>query len=173
MENGERPSSREEAGWPPFPVEPRRDWHEMVVEEEREGSSRGDAPASGGRSDAPCREASRRRGGERSAPRRSQRGEREREAEEMRQRAADAAMRRAERLAAGGDVYEVVEVDATGEQSLADSASGLASDDANERQAARRERPRARRSTRPVRRDAGASGGVGRWPASADRRATP
>ena len=41
-------------------------------------------------------------------------------------------MRRAERLAAGGDAYEVVEVDATGEQSLADSASGLASDDANE-----------------------------------------
>ena len=54
----------------------------------------------------------------------------------MRQRAADAAMRRAERraerLAAGGDAYEVVEVDATSEQSLADSASGLASDDANE-----------------------------------------
>ena len=41
-------------------------------------------------------------------------------------------MRRAERLVAGGDAYEVVEVDTTGEQSLADSASGLASDDANE-----------------------------------------
>ena len=50
----------------------------------------------------------------------------------MRRRAADAAMRRAERLAAGGDAYEVVEVDATGEQSLADSTSELASDDANE-----------------------------------------
>ena len=46
-------------------------------------------------------------------------------------------MRRAERLAAGGDAYEVVEVDATGEQSLADSVSEfsgveLSSDDANE-----------------------------------------
>ena len=66
--------------------------------------------------------------------------EREREdavkAEELRRRAADAAMRRAERLAAGGDAYEVVEVDATSEQSLADSISEfsgveISSDDAN------------------------------------------
>ena len=55
----------------------------------------------------------------------------------MRRRAADTAMRRTERLAAGRDAYEVVEVDATGEQSLADSISEfsgveLSSDDANE-----------------------------------------
>ena len=35
-ENGVRPPPREELDGPPFPVEPRRDWHEMVVEEERE-----------------------------------------------------------------------------------------------------------------------------------------
>ena len=76
---------------------------------------------------------------EASAALQAEEGEREDavEAEQMRRRAADAAMRRAERLAAGGDAYEVVEVDATGEQSLADSVSEfsgveLSSDDANE-----------------------------------------
>ena len=58
-----KPPSREEACGSPFPVEPRRDWYEMVVEDEQE-----------------------RRAVE----------AREGEAEEMRQRAVEAAARRIE-----------------------------------------------------------------------------
>ena len=48
MENGERPSPREEAGSPPFPMEPRREWHEMVaIVEVEKGGRIGEAPSSG------------------------------------------------------------------------------------------------------------------------------
>ena len=117
---------------PPFPVEPRRDWHKMVVEEERERGQQPRRCASERRTQrcaVPRGVASSRRRAFCSAP---QPERREREAEEMRQRAADAAMRHAERLAVGAQECALVEVDATGEQSLADSTSELASDDANE-----------------------------------------
>ena len=45
MVNGERPSSREEAGWPPFPMEPRRDWFEMARERDAEERRRRAAEA--------------------------------------------------------------------------------------------------------------------------------
>ena len=35
-----RPPPREEPDWPPFPVELRREWHEMVAEEEQEERER-------------------------------------------------------------------------------------------------------------------------------------
>ena len=53
MENGERPSPREEAGWPPFPMEPRREWHEMVAEEEQEERERQSSKRERGRGNAP------------------------------------------------------------------------------------------------------------------------
>ena len=133
MENGERPSPREEAGWSPFPVEPRRAATGMKWWSRRRERGQQPRRCTSERRTQRCAVlrgvASLRRRAFCSTP---QPERSEREAEEMRQRAADAAIRRAERLAAGGDAYEVVEVDATGEQSLAGSVSALASDDANE-----------------------------------------
>ena len=38
--NGVRPPPREEPDWPPSPMESRREWHEMVAEEEQEERER-------------------------------------------------------------------------------------------------------------------------------------
>ena len=115
--NGVRPPLREEPDWPPFAVEPRCDWHEMVAEEEAERAAAEEMRQRA--VDAAMRRAERRNDEEEAdvllhaaAAR-----ERERAAEEMRQPTADAAMCRAERRAAGVQDDAVMQVDSEPEGS--------------------------------------------------------